>query len=169
MEEHQTNHISVEGLVGANVRELRQQRGWKQEDLARELARYDSIHQRFQVKDIELGKRNVTASELFALAHVFDVPLWRFYVPGEKNVDDTILMGEVEISACEYLIRIIGAMDHNSVDINYVPSQYAFDLLAALRYQRQDSPCAARLWEAIIQVAGGEGMSPFRGEFAAGG
>jgi transcriptional regulator with XRE-family HTH domain len=147
-----TQAVSVETLVGANIKELRREREWNQTDLAEKLKPYDSIHQRFQVKDIELGNRNVTVQELFALAHVFDVPLWRFYAPTEDTVDKKIRMGEVEIPLCEYFLRIVEASSRDSGDRNFKPDVYALDLWASLRVSKSDSPHEDRLFSAAARV-----------------
>lgn len=61
----------------------------------------------FRISDIEGGradrrKRTVTPEELVALARVFDVPLFEFYMSDMDNPDEKIDMGGVDVRGADF-------------------------------------------------------------------
>jgi transcriptional regulator with XRE-family HTH domain len=54
--------------IGEELRRIREKRGWRQEDLARELRRWDPRWTRASVAALERGGRNLTVAELFMIA-----------------------------------------------------------------------------------------------------
>lgn len=62
--------------LGENLRRLRAQRDWSQEDLAFEC----QLHRTF-VAHVERGKRNISLDNIGKLAHALGVPAYRLLVP----------------------------------------------------------------------------------------
>lgn len=63
--------MDVRRLVGKNVRRLRLERGWSQEELAFEA----DIHRSY-ISDIERGVRNPTITVVERLAETLEVSTW---------------------------------------------------------------------------------------------
>ena len=89
-------------VIGRNIRRLRQEKGWTQDDLARALApklarivpgRYTV----WTVRDLEgRREREVRWHELAVLCGLFDVPLWDLILPvGTDRVDTHAASGEL--------------------------------------------------------------------------
>ncbi|UCV03286.1 helix-turn-helix domain-containing protein [Dechloromonas denitrificans] len=62
--------------LGENLRRLRAQRDWSQEDLAFEC----QLHRTF-VAHVERGKRNISLDNIAKLARALGVPAYRLLVP----------------------------------------------------------------------------------------
>lgn len=62
--------------LGENLRRLRAQRDWSQEDLAFEC----QLHRTF-VAHVERGKRNISLDNIAKLAHALGVPAYRLLAP----------------------------------------------------------------------------------------
>ncbi len=102
-----------ERIIGAKVRQLREQRGWSQADLSDRLAYYGWPLHQTNVSKIESGRRPLRVAEAVALALVFGLPvvaLW--YLPLEeeplsltdmsdrlRDIDDTIAVVEKTINS----------------------------------------------------------------------
>lgn len=67
-------------LIGKNLQHLREQAGYSQESLARELQKrgYNYISRDIITK-IETGKYNIRISLLVRLKHLYDVPYEEFF------------------------------------------------------------------------------------------
>lgn len=61
--------MSIKQTLGANVRRLREQRGWSQEEFADRCG----IHRTY-ISGVERGRRNPTVLVVAALAQGLDVP-----------------------------------------------------------------------------------------------
>ena len=72
--EHMTE-ISLERVVGSNVRRVRKARGWRQDDLAREARSIGLSWTRNVVANLESGRRNLTVGELLLLTTLLRVPV----------------------------------------------------------------------------------------------
>ncbi|MGW4129468.1 helix-turn-helix domain-containing protein [Amycolatopsis japonica] len=75
-----------EEVLSSKVRQLRTERGWSQEDLANQLERVGFKMHQTTIAKLESGKRPIRASEVFALAYVFRIPmeaLWALPTPRE--------------------------------------------------------------------------------------
>jgi transcriptional regulator with XRE-family HTH domain len=70
--------MDIRRLVGLNVRQMRKERGWSQEDLA-----FESGLDRTYVSGVERGVRNPTVLVLYELAQAFKVPTARLLQVGE--------------------------------------------------------------------------------------
>jgi transcriptional regulator with XRE-family HTH domain len=74
--------LTVEQLIGANMRRARQQRGMAQEELGRQLARYlGRPLTRQAISLAEKGQRDFRAAELVAIARELDKPMSFFFAP----------------------------------------------------------------------------------------
>ena len=65
----------AETRAGQRVRELRQERGWSQTDLARRLGAYGFDLTQTTVAKLERGARPIRLNEVAALADIFGVPV----------------------------------------------------------------------------------------------
>ncbi|MFD8556650.1 multiprotein-bridging factor 1 family protein [Streptosporangium canum] len=65
----------IEAVVGQRVRELRQARGWSQEELAERLTSLGLQFHQTQIGKLEAGGRPIRLNEASALAAAFDIPL----------------------------------------------------------------------------------------------
>jgi transcriptional regulator with XRE-family HTH domain len=75
-----------EKVIAEKVRQLRIERGWSQEDLARRMEELGWPMHQTTVAKLEAAKRPIRAAEVYALAMVFGLPiqaLWYLPVPGE--------------------------------------------------------------------------------------
>jgi transcriptional regulator with XRE-family HTH domain len=70
--------MDIRRLVGHNVRQMRKERGWSQEDLA-----FESGLDRTYVSGVERGVRNPTVLVLYELAQALKVPTARLLQVGE--------------------------------------------------------------------------------------
>lgn len=61
--------------IGARIREAREARGMKQEDLAPMLG----FTTAGAISSIELGKTAITPLDIIKLARIFDLPIWWLY------------------------------------------------------------------------------------------
>jgi transcriptional regulator with XRE-family HTH domain len=71
--------MDIRRQVGANVRRLREQRGWSQEQLAFECG----LHRTY-VSGVERGVRNPTVLVLQDLATALDVPAAKLLEPARR-------------------------------------------------------------------------------------
>lgn len=75
-----------EKVIAEKVRQLRTERGWSQDDLARRMEDMGWPMHQTTVAKLEAAKRPIRAAEVYALAMVFGLPiqaLWYLPVPGE--------------------------------------------------------------------------------------
>ena len=75
-----------ERIIGMKVRQLRTERGWTQNDLARRLDQIGWPLDQTTLSNLELGRRPVRVAETVALAMAFGLPalaLWALPVAGE--------------------------------------------------------------------------------------
>ncbi|MGP5258649.1 helix-turn-helix domain-containing protein [Brachybacterium paraconglomeratum] len=85
-------------IVGARVRELRQERGWSAEELAERLG--DALGktvQHYIVNRIENGARPTTADEIGALSDIFDIKPGRLF-----EVRSDVQARELEVRKLEH-------------------------------------------------------------------
>ena len=68
--------LDLRRTLGENLRRLRAQRDWSQEDLAFEC----QLHRTF-VAHVERGKRNISLDNIAKLASALGVPAYRLLVP----------------------------------------------------------------------------------------
>lgn len=66
--------FSYDKKLGANIRLLREQRGWTQEQLAAKLQTAGTDITRSALAKIEVGQRHLYSFELKALREIFAVP-----------------------------------------------------------------------------------------------
>ena len=91
--------LDVNAIVSYNVRAIREQRGWTQQEVAERLARLTNhLLPQASISAMERGfdgdrRRRFDAHELYLLATVFDVPIVYFFLPppdsGLKELADT--------------------------------------------------------------------------------
>jgi transcriptional regulator with XRE-family HTH domain len=93
-----------EKVIAEKVRQLRTERGWSQDDLARRMDELGWPMHQTTVAKLEAAKRPIRAAEVYALAMAFGLPmqaLWYLPLPGEpwplermrdefRRVDDRI-------------------------------------------------------------------------------
>ncbi len=75
-----------EKVIAEKVRQLRTERGWSQDDLARRMEELGWPMHQTTVAKLEAAKRPIRAAEVYALAMAFGLPmqaLWYLPVPGE--------------------------------------------------------------------------------------
>ena len=77
-------------IIGGKIAEAREQRGLKQSDLAD----YLGLKSSQAVSEIERGKVNISAADLYKLANLLNKPIMYFYDEdfGGKRIDDVIVM-----------------------------------------------------------------------------
>jgi len=83
----QDGRVDLRTVIGGNVARLREERGWRQTDLA-EVLRWVGRQPwtRDTVASIETGRRDVAIEDLLLLALVFRVPVVEFFA-GEGDAD----------------------------------------------------------------------------------
>ena len=84
-----------EELAGLEVRRLRRERGWTQEELARQMAAYGYDWHQSTVARTETADRPLRLNEVVHLAALFRVPVTQFLLP----VDMTLGEIDAEIAA----------------------------------------------------------------------
>ncbi len=75
-----------EKVIAEKVRQLRTERGWSQDDLARRMEELGWPMHQTTVAKLEAAKRPIRAAEVYALAMAFGLPmqaLWYLPLPGE--------------------------------------------------------------------------------------
>ncbi len=73
---HEQNQPSARQILARNLKRLRAERNWSQEDLALE----SSLHRTF-VAHVERGMRNISVDNLEKLAVALKVPVYQLLVP----------------------------------------------------------------------------------------
>lgn len=76
--------MDIRRRVGLNVRQIRKERGWSQEDLA-----FESGLDRTYISGVERGVRNPTVLVLHEMAQALNVPAARLLDPPEAKAKGT--------------------------------------------------------------------------------
>ena len=92
-----------EKIFGQRIREMRQLRGWTQDELAREMS--DAGHQMHQttVAKLESGTRPTSVAEVGALATLLEVPIGSLFGAADE------MEKRAELKALEYRLRSLTA------------------------------------------------------------
>ena len=107
-EEVHPSSLTIDEVVGINIRQLRLRAGLSQMELATLL---NVIHvgtwsnQRVSVR--ELGKTPTTIAEACAIAYVIGVPLTQILVPFENDDLRSIFLGLIEVPAATFVLDLI--------------------------------------------------------------
>ena len=104
----------IQKQVGARIRELRNARGWSQEELAERAG----LHSTF-IGQVERGERNLALSNLKKLADAFELSLSEMIeLPKGKPTQKRALEGELimrarqlNAAALRFVLRVIEAME----------------------------------------------------------
>ena len=102
--------VTIMEVIGANIRELREARAPKMtQNQLRQILRDD-----FGIKwaetgmwRLEKGERQLDATELSALATVFDRPIWYFFVPPAKLMGASVGVADRKRPAHELLTELL--------------------------------------------------------------
>lgn len=86
-------------MVGANIRRLRETRGWTQQQLADALDAAGYPHPRSVVAKTETGGRPVTLEDLAAYAEVLEVPPSSLAADGNDELARVFLGGRLKRTA----------------------------------------------------------------------
>lgn len=85
---------TAEELAGRELRRLRAELGWSQEEVARRMAAFGYDWHQTTVGRIEAAQRPLRLNEAVSLAALFDVPLTQLLVSPTMGIDD--IDGEIE-------------------------------------------------------------------------
>jgi transcriptional regulator with XRE-family HTH domain len=104
-----TENITIEDIVRENLRVLRKEAGYTQAELCKELANQGLVTtwDKNAVMWVETGRRHIKIFELYALRKLFDVPLWRFFVPTPEQADLRVNYGDETFAAWELLSELL--------------------------------------------------------------
>jgi transcriptional regulator with XRE-family HTH domain len=91
--------LTVAEHVGKNVHDLRQALGLTQGELAKAMSGIGLGWHRGTVADVESGARELTVSELVALATFFELPIWTLATQLSLRADDRdVVLGDRRLS-----------------------------------------------------------------------
>lgn len=79
------DHIALSVLIGQRVRALREERGWRQLDLAHRLALVGFPWPQTAIATVESGERQLDPEELVAFARVFGLPVGQLLPPEQSD------------------------------------------------------------------------------------
>ena len=151
MGSHAVEKGPIAGAVAANVRGVRERRGWTQQILAAEMAKVGRSMQSSAVAKIESQSRRVDVDDLVALAAALNVPIARLLMPDDKNADASVqLLPQVRTSVGRAWAWLNGEqaldqMNAPGVDTATVDLAYLDERPARLRLEAQaDLSQAAR-------------------------
>jgi transcriptional regulator with XRE-family HTH domain len=84
--------VTANEMVGRNVRDLRDERAWTQEELGAAIKDYTGrAWSNKVISFIENGQRQLDPSELLILAAVFDQPVWELLKPNLEDGEHLLL------------------------------------------------------------------------------
>lgn len=97
---------SAEELAGQELKRLRTERGWSQEEVARRMTSSGYDWHQTTVGRTESAARPLRVNEAVLLAAIFEVPITQLLVPAAMKISDI----DTEISAIEETLDHIGKM-----------------------------------------------------------
>lgn len=128
---NRANMLQLESVLADKFRELREERGWSQVHLSQRLAAWGFDMHQTTIAKLEAGKRPLRVAEMFALAHVFRLPVGAVFFMARTGAD-----GEVGYDA---LTRDLAALDETMQSMRQVyleQLEHVVDLLGDYQTRR---------------------------------
>lgn len=138
--------LKLELVMVDKFRELREERGWSQVELSKRLAYWGFDMHQTTIAKLEAGKRPLRVAEMFALSHVFRLPVGAVFFMARSGAD-----GEVGYDA---LTEDLAALDESMQSMRkvYLDSlEQTVDLLGDYQTRRN------HLVDAMREAARSEG------------
>lgn len=144
--------VTMNEIIGANVVALRERTSPKmsQDVLTDELRARLPRFSRIGVVELEKGRRDIKVDTLFALADIFDVPVWSLFVPQPETADAWVLLPGGRQRAYEFLVGLLDPETRRS------PEFYAYSLITAIVDSgRNDSEAVDAMRSAVRRTRAG--------------
>lgn len=136
----ETNKLGLGPAIGRRVREIRESRGLRQEEMSQRLQAFGVNWNRSMTAKVERGERGVTLEEAVLLTYALDVPLSEL-VPADGKVDLTAQARRVPLAT----VRDVLAGGHRW-DIDYGDLPIGRALRADLESYPERLKLCRRIW-----------------------
>lgn len=150
--------VTIKQIVGANLKRFREMRvGVLKQTLL------DALHDNYGITwtrqgwwRAERGERNLDVDELAALADLFGVPIWAFFIPTPEMADDELAVGNVTRPAWTILADMIHPKDEAA---NFQLEMHAYGLITDILRTKGQTPAVMGL-TAALKAASREEVPP---------